>query len=79
MHIEKLEIPIKLLPTKEAASCLSVSEHWLKASRFRPELDGPPFIRIGRTIRYDLNDLVDWIARRKFRGTHETCSNEGGL
>ncbi|MBO6518547.1 MAG: hypothetical protein JJ973_00785 [Rhodospirillales bacterium] len=30
---------IKLLSTEEAASCLSVSVHWLKASRYRPELD----------------------------------------
>lgn len=64
-------LPIKLLSTEEAAACLSVSQHWLKASRFRPELNGPIFVKIGRTVRYDLRDLEAWIASRKFRGTHE--------
>ena len=31
---------IIMLSTAAAASCLGVSEHWLKTSRFRPELDG---------------------------------------
>ena len=72
MQPVQTELPFKLLTTEEAANCLSVSEHWLKASRFRAELDGPPFVRIGRTVRYDLSDLEAWLARRKFRGTHET-------
>jgi len=36
----QLEIPIQLLTTEEAARRLAVSIHWLKASRYRPELDG---------------------------------------
>jgi hypothetical protein len=70
------DIPIKLLSTEEAAACLSVSVHWLKASRFRPELDGPIFVKIGRTVRYDIRDLEEWITRRKFRGTHELVIKE---
>jgi predicted DNA-binding transcriptional regulator AlpA len=68
------EPQLRLITTAEAAACLSVSDHWLKASRFRPELDGPPFVRIGRSVRYDMRDLEAWITRRKFRGTHETFS-----
>jgi len=71
MSAEITDLPFRLLTTEEAAVCLSVSEHWLKASRFRPELDGPPFVKIGRTVRYDLRDLEAWVASRKFRGTHE--------
>lgn len=67
------ELPVvKLLTTAEAARCLGVSVHWLKTSRFRPELDGPPFIKIGRrVVRYDVQDLNTWLDRRRYRGTHE--------
>ncbi|WNJ99932.1 helix-turn-helix domain-containing protein [Thalassospiraceae bacterium LMO-JJ14] len=62
----------RLLTTSEAAEWLGMSVHWLKTSRFRPELDGPPFIRIGRrTVRYDIHDLNAWLDRRRYRGTHE--------
>jgi hypothetical protein len=71
MRSDNLEFTLKLLSTEKAAMCLSVSIHWLKASRFRPELDGPPFVKIGRTVRYDIRDLEEWISSRKFRGTHE--------
>jgi hypothetical protein len=77
MQTDNSNLSFKLLSTEEAAACLSVSVHWLKASRFRPELDSPPFVKIGRTVRYDLRDLEDWIAARKFRGTHETLLPKG--
>ena len=41
---------IKLLTPKEAAQLLKVSESWLAKARMRG--DGPPFIKIGRAIRY---------------------------
>ena len=69
---------IQLVTTPEAAELLRVSEHWIRASRFRPELDGPPFIKIGRSVRYDLRDIEDWVNRRKFRGTHELLPNGEG-
>jgi len=67
----QLEIPIQLLTTEEAARRLAVSIHWLKASRYRPELDGPKFVRFSRIVRYDVRDLDQWIELRKFRGTYE--------
>lgn len=66
-----MPISSTLLSTAEASIYLNVSIHWIKASRFRPELNGPIFVKIGRTVRYDLRDLEAWIASRKFRGTHE--------
>lgn len=64
----------RLLSTVEAAGFLAVSEHWLKAARYRPELAGPSFIKIGRTVRHDPRDLDQWLCERKFRGTHEITS-----
>ncbi|HQH52477.1 MAG TPA: hypothetical protein PKY01_08635 [Candidatus Hydrogenedentes bacterium] len=29
---------------------------------------GPPFVRIGRTIRYNLRDLDEWIEKHGYRG-----------
>ena len=68
-------IPPQLITTAEAARRIGMSAYWLKASRFRPELAGPPFVKIGRSVRYDLRDLEDWIVERKFRGTHEFPGN----
>ena len=65
-----------LLDTSDAAAYIGMSPSWLKASRFRPELAGPPFIKISRCVRYDPSDLTAWISERKFRGTHEFTSFE---
>ena len=67
-----------LLSTEAASEFLGMSSHWLKAARFRPELAGPIFCKLGRTVRYDTQDLEVWLEERKFRGTHEIPSKEKG-
>jgi predicted DNA-binding transcriptional regulator AlpA len=71
MHTANNQFEITLISTEAAAKCLGTSKHWLKATRYRPELDGPKFCKIGRNVRYDLRDIAAWIEERKFRGTHE--------
>lgn len=73
MHINtQFDSSQKMLTTRFAAAYIGMSEHWLKASRFRPELDGPPFIKIGtRSVRYSSMDLDEWLSQRRYRGTHE--------
>lgn len=61
----------RLLSTQEASEFLGMSQHWVKASRQKPELDGPPYLKIGRTVKYDTRDLEAWLDRRRFRGTYE--------
>ena len=69
----------RLLDTQETSEFLGMSAHWVKASRQKPELDGPPFLKIGRTVKYDTRDLEVWLAQRRFRGTHEYgLTNHGG-
>ena len=68
----------RLLSTKEASAFIGMSEHWLKASRHKPELDGPPFLKIGRAVKYDPRDLEAWLAQRRFRGTYEYPLSDGG-
>jgi predicted DNA-binding transcriptional regulator AlpA len=42
--------PEEMLTAAEAARILKVSESWLAKARMRGE--GPPFIRLGRSVRY---------------------------
>lgn len=49
----------RLLTPKEAAHFLRVSLSWLAKTRMRG--DGPPYIKIGRSIRYGEAALVQWM------------------
>ena len=48
-----------LLEPKEAAALLKVSLSWLAKARMRGE--GPPFVRLGRSIRYSNVTLYRWL------------------
>jgi predicted DNA-binding transcriptional regulator AlpA len=60
---------IVLLTAKEAARLLKVSLSWLAKARMRG--DGPPYIRIGRSIRYAEVALVQWMKSRQRLSTSE--------
>jgi hypothetical protein len=60
---------IVLLTPKEAAAVLKVSLSWLAKARMRG--DGPPYTRIGRSIRYRQEDLVEWTKGRRRLSTSE--------
>jgi excisionase family DNA binding protein len=58
-----------LLTPKEAAVLLKVSESWLAKARMRG--DGPPFIKVGRSIRYSEAALQQWMKSRQRLSTSE--------
>jgi len=60
---------IVLLRAKEAATLLKVSLSWLAKARMRG--DGPPYIRIGRSIRYAEAALIQWMKGRQRMSTSE--------
>ena len=60
---------IKLLTPKEAADLLKVSPSWLAKARMRG--DGPPFIKIGRSIRYSELGLLQWMKSHQDLSTSE--------
>ena len=62
-------IPLNLLSPKEAARLLKVSVSWLAKARMRG--DGPPYIRIGRSIRYSEAALLQWLKSRQRLSTSE--------
>ena len=61
-------IPVLLTP-KEAARLLKVSLSWLAKARMRG--DGPPYIRIGRSIRYTEAAVIQWMKGRQRLSTSE--------
>jgi excisionase family DNA binding protein len=67
---QKPAAPVMVLLTpKEAAKVLKVSLSWLAKARMRG--DGPPFIKIGRNIRYAEAALLQWMKSRQRMSTSE--------
>ena len=56
------KIPVMLLKPKDAATALAVSERTLWELTNRKEI---PHVQIGRAVRYDPNDLQEWVRRMK--------------
>jgi predicted DNA-binding transcriptional regulator AlpA len=54
---------------EETANRLKVSLSWLAKARMRG--DGPPFIKIGRAIRYSEAALQQWMKSRQRLSTSE--------
>ena len=59
----------RLLTPKEAANFLRVSDSWLAKARMQG--NGPPFVKIGRSIRYRESDLLRWMRSRTHLSTSE--------
>jgi predicted DNA-binding transcriptional regulator AlpA len=57
-----------LTPT-ETAKILKVSVSWLAKARMRG--DGPPFMRVGRSIRYIRAALLQWMKSKQRLSTSE--------
>jgi len=67
-----------LLKPSEAAEFLRLSLSWL--AKRRASGDGPPFVRMGRAIRYSQSALLLWTKSRQQlsncdRYTTDTCPN----
>jgi hypothetical protein len=58
-----------LLTAKEAAARFKISYSWLAKARMRG--DGPPYIRIGRSIRYAEAALILWTRSRQRLSTSD--------
>lgn len=59
----------KLISERDCAQYIGMSRAFLRKSRMDGSRQGhtpaPPWLRIGRTIRYDLEDIHKWIESRK--------------
>ena len=54
---QKMEFPPTLLNSAEAAPFLKLANSTL--AKWRVSEGGPPFIKVGRAVRYDRPDLCD--------------------
>ena len=59
----------RLLTPTEAANSLRLSLSWLAKARMRG--DGPPFVKIGRSIRYAEGALRQWLQSQTRRSNSE--------
>ena len=55
------------ITTREAAQLLRLSPITLAQWRCRDE--GPPFVRLGRAVRYRAGDVRDWAQSQTVRGS----------
>lgn len=58
-----------ILDTKETAARVRLSKPTLE--RLRLTGNGPPFVKLGRAVRYRATDVDDWLASRLVRSTSE--------
>ena len=49
---------IKLLTIDEVSSLLSLKVSWIRSAVFRKQI---PFIKTGRLLRFDLDELKSWL------------------
>ncbi len=62
------------LGTHDAARFLGVSPRTLEKKRLTG--DGPPFLKIGRRVLYDIRDLEDYLASCRRRSTSDPGPDE---
>jgi hypothetical protein len=55
-----------------AAQILNVSASFLNKRRLTG--DGPPFLKFGKIVRYDVAGLLDWAAGQARRSTSEVAA-----
>ncbi len=57
--MDGISLDVVLLNQKEAAEILKKSTAWMERSRW--DGSGPPYIKIGRAVRYPSSALQAWI------------------
>jgi predicted DNA-binding transcriptional regulator AlpA len=58
-----------LIDTPALAQRLGIDES--TANKWRLTGEGPPFVKLGRSVRYRLCDVSAWVASRVVRSTSE--------
>lgn len=63
----------KLLNQKQVAEIIGFSEAWLERKRW--EGGGIPYRKLGRSVRYDERDVLDWIEAHGKQNSTSAYSN----
>ena len=64
----------RTLTDRHTAIYIGMSESWLRQARMNGNPDAPPFLKIGRAVRYLQDDLDAWLESR--RRTSSVISSE---
>lgn len=59
---------MQLLTEIQTAQVLGFSVSWLQKMRLAGSDNAPPHLKIGRAIRYDENELKQWVKSRNRAG-----------
>lgn len=59
----------KYIREAEAADIVGLAPSTL--TRYRSTGDGPPFVKVGRVIRYPEDKLLEWLEGRTLRSTSD--------
>jgi predicted DNA-binding transcriptional regulator AlpA len=62
-----VEIDKRLLTRGEVASLYGIGKRFLELAPSRG--NGPRFVRVGRSVRYRVSDVDDWITRNTTDGS----------
>ena len=68
-------VEVVLLDQSEAADILGKSLAWMERSRWNGL--GPPYRKIGRSVRYPLDALHEWIAGHELQTSTSQDSTKG--
>ena len=68
-----LEDVSRVLKEADAARYIGMSISWLRQSRVTGNQDAPPFVKIGRSVRYLREDLDAWLEQRRRGSTYVTA------
>ena len=63
------DVDRRTLTDAEAARYIGLSQSWLRQSRMAGNPDAPPFLKIGRSVRYLRGDLDIWLEGHRRRAT----------
>ena len=64
----------RLLSTKELAQYLGSSENSLRSLKSQGKIPSQWVVNIGRSVRYDLNEVDKWIESKKENNKSNTLS-----
>lgn len=66
---------IEYLSTEQVAAYLGMSRQWLEIGRHKGY--GPPYIKLGRAVRYKRSALDEWMLARQQSHTAEDGASRG--
>lgn len=58
-------IPKRILTDREASQYIGMSASWLRQARVTGNPDAPPFLKMGRSVRYLIGDLDQWLFQKR--------------